>query len=86
MRSAAGMNRPGEIVAPSSPRKPSKEELESAKARCGYQLLELDPAEVAVVAEIESYCTVTGYLVTPVVGVVPPDLPLAPHDRVGALE
>ena len=52
-----------------------------AAVREAWEELELDPSEVAVVAEIESYCTVTGYLVTPVVGVVPPDLPLAPHDR-----
>jgi thiamine biosynthesis lipoprotein len=31
-----------------SPRKATKEELESAKARCGYQLLDLDPEEFTV--------------------------------------
>jgi hypothetical protein len=29
---------------------------------------------------MEPYRTVTGYVVTPVLGVVPPDLPLAPHE------
>ena len=30
---------------------------------------------------IEPYRTVTGYVVTPVLGVVPPDLPLEPHEH-----
>lgn len=40
----------------------------------------LDPDVVQVVGAIEPYRTVTGYVVTPVIGVVPPDLPLAPHE------
>jgi len=34
-----------------------------------------------VVGSIEPYRTVTGYVVTPVIAVVPPDLPLAPHEQ-----
>jgi hypothetical protein len=30
---------------------------------------------------IEPYRTVTGYVVTPVIGVVPPDLELEPHEH-----
>jgi hypothetical protein len=33
------------------------------------------------VGAIEPYRTVTGYAVTPVVGVIPPDLPLEPHEH-----
>jgi len=36
---------------------------------------------VEVVGAIESYRTVTGYAVTPVVGVIAPDLPLTPHEH-----
>ena len=36
---------------------------------------------VDVIGKIEPYCTVSGYVVTPVLGVVPPDLPLEPHEH-----
>jgi 8-oxo-dGTP pyrophosphatase MutT (NUDIX family) len=42
-------------------------------------LLPLDAVEV--VGGIEPYRTVTGYVVTPVLGVVAPDLPLEPHEH-----
>lgn len=41
----------------------------------------LDPSAVDVVAAIKPYRTVTGYVVTPVVSVIPPDLPLEPHEH-----
>ncbi|WP_028969248.1 CoA pyrophosphatase [Sphingomonas sp. URHD0057] len=41
----------------------------------------LDPADVEVIGEIGPYRTVTNYIVTPVIGVVPPDLPLTPHEH-----
>ena len=36
-------------------------------------------ALVSLLGEADPYCTVTGYWVTPVVGVVPPDLELVPN-------
>jgi hypothetical protein len=36
---------------------------------------------VEVVRAIEPYRTVTGYIVTPVLGVIPPDLALEPHEH-----
>ena len=36
---------------------------------------------VELVGAIEPYRTVTGFVVTPVIGVIPPDLPLAPHEH-----
>jgi 8-oxo-dGTP pyrophosphatase MutT (NUDIX family) len=41
--------------------------------------LGLDPDEVTVLGEADPYRTVTGYQVTPVVGLVPPDLTLTPN-------
>ena len=57
------------------------EDATRAALREAWEELDLDPARVEPVAEIETYRTITGYLVTPVVGVIPPDLPLTPHDR-----
>ena len=41
----------------------------------------LDPLAVEVVGAIEPYRTVTGYVVTPVIGVIAPDLALEPHEH-----
>lgn len=51
----------------------------AAALREAWEELELDPGEVDVIGAMEEYRTITGYVVTPIVGVVPPDLPLKPH-------
>jgi 8-oxo-dGTP pyrophosphatase MutT (NUDIX family) len=53
----------------------------TAALREAWEELELDPAKVEPIAELDLYRTITGYAVTPVLGVVEPDLPLRPHDR-----
>ena len=51
-----------------------------AAIREAWEEIGLDPAKVAPLAELDPYRTITGYTVTPVLAVVPPDLPLVPHD------
>lgn len=57
------------------------EDATGAALREAWEELDLDPERVEPIAELETYRTITGYVVTPVVGVIPPDLPLTPHDR-----
>ena len=57
------------------------EEAAAAALREAQEEISLDPAEVGLIGEIEAYRTVTGYVVTPVIGVVRPDLPLAPQEH-----
>ena len=52
----------------------------AAALREAQEEIMLDPNEVEVVAALEPYRTVTGYVVTPVLAVIPPDLPLQPHE------
>ena len=47
-----------------------------AALREAWEEISLDPAMVRVVGEADHYRTVTGYGITPVVGIVPPDLAL----------
>jgi 8-oxo-dGTP pyrophosphatase MutT (NUDIX family) len=52
----------------------------NAALREAEEELGIDPALVQPVGCLGDYRTVTGYVVTPVVAVVPPDLPLLPHE------
>ncbi len=53
----------------------------SAALREAYEEVLLDPSSVEVVGMLAPYRTGTGYIVTPVIGVIPPDLPLEPHEQ-----
>jgi 8-oxo-dGTP pyrophosphatase MutT (NUDIX family) len=57
------------------------EDAVAAALREAHEEILLDPEAVEIVGAIESYRTVTGYVVTPVIGVIPPDLPLTPHEH-----
>ncbi|GAA4819785.1 hypothetical protein GCM10023232_15910 [Sphingosinicella ginsenosidimutans] len=51
----------------------------AAALREAEEEIGLPPYEVNVVGIADRYVTITGFEVTPVVGVLPPDLPLAAH-------
>lgn len=53
----------------------------TAALREANEELGIDPAVVDIVGFLDEYRTVTGYVVAPVVAVVPPDLPIRPHER-----
>jgi 8-oxo-dGTP pyrophosphatase MutT (NUDIX family) len=57
------------------------EDPTSAALREAHEELLLEPSSVEVVGSLEPYRTVTGYVVTPVLGVIAPDLPLTPHEH-----
>src|SRR6476659_7329388 len=70
----------GQIAFPGGRLDPGEEAI-AAALREAHEELGLAAASVEVVGTIEPYRTVTGYVVSPVVGVVPPDLPLEPHEH-----
>lgn len=53
----------------------------AAALREAHEELGLDPSSVELVGCLDDYRTVTGYVVTPAVAVVRPDLSLTPHDH-----
>jgi 8-oxo-dGTP pyrophosphatase MutT (NUDIX family) len=57
------------------------EDAVAAALREAHEEVLLPPAAVELIGTIESYRTVTGYVVTPVLGVIPPDLALEPHEH-----
>lgn len=57
------------------------EDAVTAALREAEEEIGLPRDHVQVWGEADAYLTVTGYAVTPVLGLVPPDLPLAPHEH-----
>jgi 8-oxo-dGTP pyrophosphatase MutT (NUDIX family) len=70
----------GQVAFPGG-RVDSGEDPIAAALREAREEILLEPALVEIAGSIEPYRTVTGYVVTPVIGVVPPDLDLTPHER-----
>jgi 8-oxo-dGTP pyrophosphatase MutT (NUDIX family) len=56
------------------------EDAVAAALREAEEELGLARSAVDVVGPTDDYRTVTGYVVTPVLGVIPPDVPLQPHE------
>jgi 8-oxo-dGTP pyrophosphatase MutT (NUDIX family) len=70
----------GQIAFPGGRVDPGEDSIAAALREAQEEVL-LDPAAVDVIGTADRYRTVTGYVVTPVLGVIPPDLPLEPHEH-----
>lgn len=70
----------GQVAFPGGRLDPGEDAV-AAALREAHEEVGLDPRVVDIVGEIEPYRTVTGYVVTPVLAVIPPNLPLEPHEH-----
>lgn len=71
----------GQVAFPGGRIDPEDPSTEAAALREAEEEIGLPRAEVEVWGAADPYLTVTGFAVTPVVGAVEPDLPLAPHEH-----
>ena len=69
----------GQVAFPGGRLDPGEDAVAAALREADEELA-LPQHEVAVAGAIEPYATITGYEVTPVIGMIPPDLPLEPHE------
>lgn len=69
----------GQIAFPGGRVDPGEDAITAALREAREEIL-LDPGAVDVIGTIEPYRTVSGYIISPVVGIVPADLPLKPHE------
>jgi 8-oxo-dGTP pyrophosphatase MutT (NUDIX family) len=70
----------GQIAFPGGRLDPGEDAVSAAIREAEEEIL-LDRAAVDVVGQIDEYRTVTGFIVTPVLGVVPSGLSLQPHEH-----
>ena len=68
----------GQVAFPGGRIDPGETPVQAA-LREAHEELALEPDQVTLFGEADPYRTVTGYCVTPVVGLVPPDLQLRPN-------
>jgi 8-oxo-dGTP pyrophosphatase MutT (NUDIX family) len=70
----------GQVAFPGGRIDPGENAVQAA-LREAWEEIGLDPATAEVVDEVDTYRTITGFLVTPVLAVVPPDQQLSPHEH-----
>jgi len=80
VRNAALRRHPGQVAFPGGKIDPEDDGPIGAALREAEEEIGLPTSAVDVIGAVDVYRTVTGFEVTPVIGVVPPDLVLVPHD------
>lgn len=71
---------PGQVAFPGGKLEPGEDAV-SAALREAEEELAIDPAQVQVVGAAQTFTTGSGFRLTPVLGLVPPDLPIRPDPR-----
>lgn len=79
VRNPALRRHAGQVAFPGGRIDPGDEGPIAAALREAEEEIALPPSAVEVIGMADRYRTGTGFDVTPVIGVVPPDLPLVPH-------
>lgn len=71
---------PGQVAFPGGKLDPGEDALEAA-LREAHEELGIEPGSVRVIGASDRFVTGSGFDVTPVLGLVPPDLPIRPDPR-----
>jgi len=79
VRNANMRNHAGQIAFPGGRIDPSDGGAMAAALREADEEIGLDPSQVQLIGTTDLYRTGTGFIITPVIGIVPPDMALDPH-------
>jgi len=79
LRTAALRTHAGQVAFPGGRVDPGEDAV-AAALREANEEIGLDPAAVDVIGTLDTYRTITNFVVTPVIALIAPDLPLTPHD------
>lgn len=79
LRTANLRSHAGQVAFPGGRIDPDDDGPIAAALREAHEEIGLPPHEAEIVGKFDTYRTGTGYIVTPVMAVIPPDLPLSPH-------
>lgn len=71
---------PGQVAFPGGRMDESDADVIAAAIREAHEEIALDPNMVDIIGTTDPYLTITGFRVTPVIAVIPPDLPLHPNE------
>ena len=69
---------PGQVAFPGGKLDPGEDAVEAA-LREAHEELSVEPSQVRIIGASDRYVTGTGYDVTPVLALIPPDLPIVPN-------
>jgi 8-oxo-dGTP pyrophosphatase MutT (NUDIX family) len=71
---------PGQIAFPGGRMDAEDADQTFAALREAHEEIGLHPSAVDVIGAVDQYRTITGYIITPIIGVIAPDLPLIAND------
>ncbi len=71
-------NHPGQVAFPGGKIDPDDKDAIHAALREAEEEVQLDPAKVDIIGSTDRYHSGSGYNIQPILGVIPPDLPLIP--------